>query len=233
MSANLATSVLGSWRALIWPAQRSGKSIRALIFNLFIVLAFGVLVPWMRGLDFFDSFLLFAYTAIPFLFAASAITDLIGPSPRRSIPTSIMAAALHSTVIFALILAFGIATVNLGVHAGRLLHPNWSFTAALLWLALAGSLLLAACGALLTVLFSANAARNTIRTLFLLILLGILYGPKYLPPAWQAEIDQQLTTEGLARVARIAAGTAAALAVGLMLAFAKARGTRPLPDPLS
>lgn len=228
MPASLVPPVLHKWRTLVWPTGDRSKAIRSLVFNLAIIVAFGVVVPWMRGLDFFDPFLLLAYTAIPLLFAASAVTELAAGGMRDSAPASILASALHASAVFAVILALGIATVNFAIHQTRLLHPNWSLASGVLLLSFSGSLLLAACGAVLTVIFSASAARNTIRTLFLFILLGILYGPRYLPAMWQAEIDAQMTTEGLTRVACIGAAVAGVLALGLILSLRKGRETQPV-----
>lgn len=211
------------WKALMVSSGFRRGGYRGLLVNLLAVAGFGVLVPWMRGFNFFDPFVIFAYTAIAFLFAASAITSVAGGEQSASLTVSrIFASALYAWLALLVIYGLGILTLNLTFPAPRLLHPNWELLGAATLLAFCGSVLLASLGALLSLLFSEGVARNTIRIGFALVLVAMVYGQRYLPPLWQAAIDQQLTTPGLTRIALIGSAIAAGLAAALILTIHKA-----------
>jgi hypothetical protein len=199
-----------------------GKSLlapRSLVINLLVVSAFGILVPWHRGLDLFDPFVIFAYSAIGLLFAASAVTALIAlEEPRVSATRAMLWASIYGLAAQALIYALGIAAVNLAYSAPRFLHPNWRLLGAVLVFTFAGGLFLAGFAATLAVLFSASVSRTAVRAIFALLLLGVLYGRHFLPPLWQAAIDRQMTTAGLTRIALVGAAASAVLAAGLLFA---------------
>jgi hypothetical protein len=204
----------GAWKALL--------SARSLMVNLAVIAAFGIFVPWSRGLDFFDSIVIFSYSAIALLFAASTITDLV----RRqsdSVVSLIGTATLYAWLTLLIIYALGIATVNLTYRAPQLLHPNWKLFGGVLLFSLTGSLFLAAFGALLSILFSPAWARTVVRALFAVVLVGIYFQRQVIPPDWQDAFDRFLTTAGLTRIAFWGAGMFAVLAAGLILALRSAR----------
>src|SRR5690349_17965114 len=133
------TTTGSAWRAILARAGIRAGGYRSLILTLLVILAFGVLVPWRRGFDFFDSFVLFIYSAIALLFAASALTDLLASSdgPVR-LPPAIVAAALHGWSVLAIVYVLGIATVNATFRAPQLLYPSVKLLGATLLFAFAG-----------------------------------------------------------------------------------------------
>jgi len=194
------------WRLL------AGGGFRAILLNLLVLAAFGVLVPWMRGLDAFDPLVVFAYTSIALLYAAASAVDLAASDAASSLTTIIAVSVIRGWTILLTILALSIATVNVTVRPPRLLHPDWTLIIASAVFALAGAGLLASLGVLLTTRFSRAAARTALRVLFLVILCTIVFGLRSLPREWQAAVEQQLTTEGLTRIGF--AGAAISLAAG-------------------
>lgn len=212
---SLPAAIVNEWKRLAVRARGSR------ILNLLLVAFFGVAVPWRYGFDFFDPFVIFAYSAICFLLA-TVITDLMAPGVSESpVEARVIASAAHSWMILIVIQIAGIATVNALFQAPRFLHPNWALAAACLIFALAGSLLTASVGAFLSKLFSPNAARQTLRIGFIVLLLLVVRGPQMLPPLWQASINQQLTTEGLTRVSWIGGAAAGLISLGLLAALRK------------
>ena len=214
----MARATVAAWKSLLRRSgfRRGGTS--TLMVHLILFGAFGVLVPWMRGLDFFDPIVVFSYSAIAFLFAASAVTQLMTEDSASARP-AVVASALHGWSVLLLVLVLGIATVNYVYRAPRILHPNWELLIASTLFALAGALFIAGLGAMLCVVFSPSVARNVVRFGFLLMLLGFVFAPGRLPVALQAAIDRQLTTEGLTRVGFILAAASTVLAAGLIFAL--------------
>ena len=228
MSAS-PTTVGQAWRAILARAGVRAGGYGSLVLTVLVILAFGVLVPWRRGFDFFDSFLIFAYSAIALLFAASALTDLVASSEAAiPLPPAIIAAAIHGWSVLALIYALGIATVNATFRAPQLFYPSPKLMGATLLFALTASVFVAALAAVLCVLFNPSVARTAMRLLFLLILLGLYFSAKILPPLWQNALDRQLTTPGLTQVGLIGAAISFVLAMGLVLALVRSRP--PIPQ---
>ena len=214
----MARTTAAAWKSLLKRSgfRRGGTS--TLIIHLILFAAFGVLVPWMRGLDFFDPIVVFSYSAIAFLFAASAVTQLMSEDSGGAWP-AVAASALHGWSVLVLVQVLGIATVNYVYRAPRILHPNWKLLAASALFALAGALFMASLGAMLSVVFSPSVARNAVRFGFLLMLLAFVFAPGRLPVDLQAAIDRQLTTEGLTRAGFLLSGAVAVLAGGLVYAL--------------
>ncbi len=214
------SSVWGIWKAVIL------RSIdrRSLLLNLMIVAGFGVLVPWKWGFDFFSPMIIVAYSAVALLIAASTASDILAASGYDPpFESSIFVGAFHSFALLALIYGLGIACVNLALSAPSFLHPNWKLTGAALLFAFCGSLCIAAFAATLVLLFSPAIARNTIRVIFLVMLLAIIFGKSRLPADWQFTIDRHLTTPGLTSLALTSSAIALVLAAGIIFAFKKTR----------
>jgi hypothetical protein len=226
MSDTSIAAIGHEWKGLLASSGFRRGGMRSLLLNLLAVAVFGILVPWKWGFDFFDAFVMLAYGAIALVFAASAISALMTPgASKSSLPARIIATGLHGWSVMVITVALGIATVNFVYHAPRFLHPRWTLAAACLLLGLAGSILIASLGALLSILFSPTASRTAIRILFLALLLGANFGRRYLPLDWQVAIEQQLTTPGITRMAWVGSLFAAATSAALIVALGKANPT--------
>lgn len=212
------SSVGGIWKAVILRSVAQ----RSLLLNLLIVAGFGVLVPWKWGFDFFSPMIIVAYTAVALLIAASTAADVLAASSFDApFDAAIFVGAFHSVFLLTLIYGLGIVFVNLAIGAPRFLHPNWKLTGAALLFAFCGSLCIAAFAATLVLLFSPTVARNTIRVIFLAILLGVMFGKSRLPADLQFAIDRRLTTPGLTSMALTGSAIALVLAAGIIFAFKK------------
>ena len=104
---------------------------------LAIVLVFGVLVPWFRGLSFLDSINIVVYACMSLLFVAPAAAEAFGaPAAMQSMDllprTGMILAYGWGTSV--LMLAAGILTVNLAYWQGRMLTPPVAMLASALLL---------------------------------------------------------------------------------------------------
>ena len=219
-------SVPAAWHAIL---QRSGLrrgGTSSLLVHLLVIAAFGVLVPYLRGIDFFDPIVIMSYSAIALLMAASAVTMLVAEDPLSAV-TAALASALHGFTFLVILYAAGLATVNFVFRAPRFLHPNWKMLGAAVLFGLAGALFIAAFGAMLAVVFSPAAARNVVRFGFLLTLLAWLFLPPRLPIEARVAFESQLTTAGLTRAGFIAAAVCTVLGAGLLYALRPQRTPTP------
>src|ERR1700730_7835825 len=101
---------------------------------LAIVLVFGVLVPWYRGLGFLDPVTIVVYVCMSLLFVAPAAAEAFGvpasrPSAAEILPRVgvILGYGMGASVIM---LFSGLLTVNLVYMHGRMLTPPSTLLAA-------------------------------------------------------------------------------------------------------
>ncbi len=167
---------------------------------LAVVLVFGVLVPYYKGLEFLDPVVILVYSCMALLFVVPASAEIFagGEAMARAEIISrmgmILAYGWGSTV---LMLLSGIVTVNLTHWYGRTLLPSPALLAAALLLSLVATLAVISGTALLARRVGAHAAKTLLRFSFLVLLLAGGFGFRYLPPDWRMAIDRQMTTAGL------------------------------------
>jgi hypothetical protein len=225
MSNSIAARIAREWVDLLGRAGLTRFKPYATLVNLFVIVAFGVGVPWRRGFDFFDPVLILLYSLVALLFAAPAITDQIGEEssgPPRMM-ARIAASALFGWSVFLVIVFLGILTVNIEFRVGRILAPRASVIFAALALSFAASLCVASMGALFAVVLTPMSAKLILRSGFVGLLLFLLFGARFLPPSWQAQIAANLTPRTLVRSAYVAAAILVLFAAGPIAALRKVR----------
>src|SRR5271166_1050757 len=100
---------------------------RQSVLILAVLATFGILVPWYKGLDFLDPVMIVAYSCLALLFVAPASAEAF--APPHAIPTpgeSVKRIAIilaYGWGVTILILATGIATVNVFHWHGSILSP--------------------------------------------------------------------------------------------------------------
>ncbi len=167
---------------------------------LAVVLVFGVVVPYYKGLEFLDPVVILVYSCMLLLFVVPASAEIFAPgepAERAEIVSRmgmILAYGWGSTV---LMLLSGIVTVNLTHWYGRTLLPSPALLGSALLLSLMATLAVISGTALLARRFGAHAAKSLLRFSFLALLLAGGLGFRYLPPEWRMTIDRQMTTAGL------------------------------------
>ena len=108
-----------------------------------------------------------------------------------------------------------------------LIAPPPLFLAAVLVFSLSGSIAIAALGAVLARRFSSSAAKNILRTIFLVILLGLAFGSRVLPDnVTLAILDRFNTRRALTHLAWEASVFFAVLAAALLPILLRSRHGR-------
>lgn len=167
------------------PDQRSRRTRNALTY-LVVIVIFGGVVPYQRGLGFFDPVLLAAYGCIGVVFAGPAAAQAFETPPQNLAEGLhwIVKAALFGESISALMLGCGIGTVYATLH-GYVFPPDLALVAWGLALGTAASLAMASLAAWVTVELSPGAARMAMRGVFLILLILFYFDGRRLPDAVQ------------------------------------------------
>lgn len=160
---------------------RSPRTRNALTY-LAVVAIFGGVVPYEKGLGFFDPVLLAAYGCMGIVFAGPAAAQAFATRPQtlKQGLHSILRAALLGELIAILMLGCGVGVVYATSH-GYVFPPDVEL---LLWgigLGTAASLAMASLAAWVTVELSPGAARMTMRGVFLILLILFYFDGRRLP----------------------------------------------------
>ncbi|MGB6944290.1 MAG: hypothetical protein WBE37_17950 [Bryobacteraceae bacterium] len=198
---------------------------RQAVVILLVVIAFGILVPIYKGFGFLDPRIIAAYSFLALLFIAPASAELTAtPSGTLGRIAIIVAWGWGLTV---LILGTAIVTLNIvnpgsPNRRGGFITPPAEFIASVLVFSLSASIATAMLGAVLARRFSAGAVKNILRTGFLVILLALAFGARFLPEnVTLAIFDRFNTRRALTHLAWEASAVFAVIAALLLLVLLK------------
>jgi hypothetical protein len=187
---------------------------------LMVVIVFGILVPIYKGFAFLDPRIIAAYACLALLFVAPASAE-IGSRPGN-IPGRIAIIVAWGWGITVLILGTALVTLNVVGRRGGFLVPPLEFMTALLSFSLIASIAVAMLAAVLARQFSAGGAKNILRAAFLIFLLALAFGSRFLPESVTLTIlDRFSTRRALTHLAWEASAISAAIVAILLLVFAK------------
>ncbi len=170
--------------------------VGALIANVAVLLLFGVVVPWVKGIEFLDLFLLIPYALLSVFYVSPRAVAVACESP-------ISLAALGRTALVGwgmgvLILVMGFVTVNVSV--GHRVLPPLPVLLCLLVVSLMACLLTAAVAVRVAIgAASEEAARSRIRIGFLVLLCAALAIPRLLSEEATGVLLGWMTPEGMVR----------------------------------
>ena len=189
--------------------------------NLFVLLAFGIAIPWRRGYDFFDPVLILLYCLIALLFSAPAITDLLGTewTDGHTIRARLVVCCLYGWAAFLAVLVLGIVTVNFQYRDFGIHVPPIPVLTAALALSFTSSLWVASCAALIAVVLSPTAAKLIIRAAFVFLLFALLFAGRWLSDDWRIAIAAATSTKSLIRIALTASAVLFLAALGPIAAL--------------
>jgi hypothetical protein len=158
-----------------------GLGWRALPTHILLVIAFGIFLPWMRGLNFMDPVLLAAYACLGVLFAAPAAAQSFAerPASMPHVYARIAIAVLYGELMTIAMLAAAFATFYF-LHPLPI-GPDVPGLARINAFGLCASLAMAAGSAWITLRFSASAARVLMRLAFLALLIVFFFKSRWLP----------------------------------------------------
>jgi ABC-2 type transport system permease protein len=198
--------------------------MKQFVLVLAVLVIFGVLLPWYKGFDFLDPVMIVAYCSLGLLFVAPASAEAFGPAqPLTNSSDAVrrMGAVLaYGWGVSVLILFTGIATVNVTHWHGSILSPPAALlTASLLFSFTACVTVIGLC-AILSRKLSPASVKGMIRAVFLVVLVAIAFGRRFLGTEAQSSIDARMTTEGITQFAFIASAIMACTGAGLVAAAA-------------
>jgi hypothetical protein len=153
------------------------------LLHLALVAVFGLLIPWWKGVDFFDPIITAAYACIGIIFAAPAAAQLFSANRPQSMQEAFLKAGkavLYGEGLAALFIVTGVATVSI-THGPRLMLPELDVLGESAILGLAASVAVAGLSGWVTLRFSATAARMMMRLIFLTLLIAFFSSARRLP----------------------------------------------------
>ena len=165
-----------------------------------VVLVFGVLVPYYKGLEFLDPVVILVYACMSLLFVIPASADMFAanqPIARAEMTHQLGMILAYGWGTTVLMLISGIVTVNLANWHGRVLAPSTALLGSAVLLSLIATMAVISGTALLARRMGAGSAKSLLRISFLILLLLGAFGFRYLPPDWRMLIDRHMTTPGL------------------------------------
>ncbi len=178
---------------------------RTLLVNTLIAISFGILTPYIKGLEFLDVFLLLPYSFFSLFFVAPMVVDGVFAHPLKRVSGQrLFRAAGLGWLAGLAILWMGIATVS--IRFGRFLAPPLAISLCLALLSLLACVLVAAIAATEAIRAATpNAAKARLRMAFLLLLAGFFAVPRLLPAEANDWLLGFLTPEGLIRATLVLA----------------------------
>ena len=197
---------------------------RAVINNFIVAILFGVLVPYIKGLEYLDLFLLVPYSLLSLFFVIPLAVDAVFASPARGVPLRpIFRAALVGWFTGVWVLWLGIGTVSLRV--GRLVAPPTAVGLSLAVMSLFACLFVAALAVWMANRApDAATAKGRLRIGFLLLLVAFFAAPRLLHEDTIANLLQYLTPEGIVRATLALAPVEALFAVLLLQSAGRRAG---------
>ena len=155
----------------------------ALGMHVLLLAAFGVFVPWLKGVEFMDPALPMIYVCLGPLFAAPALVQLLRERGAEwpTTWTRIVAATVYGEGMTLLLLVLGLGTVLIGHRQAYLFLPDPILLGEAVLLGLGLTLALTAMSAWITLQFSGRMAMVVLRVLFLLLFAVFLLRSWWLP----------------------------------------------------
>lgn len=155
---------------------------QSITVHLALIVIFGILLPWWKGIDFFDPVILSAYGSLGILFAAPAAVQAFGESRPQSMAQAtarIAIAVMYAQAMALAMAASGVITVYAAAHPP--FPPDFKALALALGFGTAASIALAAIAGWVTLESSAAAAKLTVRIVFLVLLGLFFFRSRWLP----------------------------------------------------
>lgn len=170
-----------------------------------VVVVFGVLLPWYKGLTMLQPLVVVAYALMALLFVAPAASEfwssLENPAGPGAVIARLLAIVGYGWGIAIAMLITAIVTLNLAYRGPRLLIPPEPFFASALLLSLTAAIAVTVICALLARRFSPRTAKATVRILFLVALLTLVFSSRFLPEQWQVALADHTTRRAITALA--------------------------------
>ncbi|MCX6586605.1 MAG: hypothetical protein NTX13_08510 [Acidobacteria bacterium] len=176
--------------------------MRAFAANLAVLVLLGVGIPWVKGVEFFDLFLLIPYSLLGVLYTSPRAVAVAFEQPISLL--GLGRAVLVGWAVGALILLLGLVTVN--VREGYSLLPPTPVVLCLLVWGLWACVVTAGVAVRVALAASTEAAgRGRIRIGFLLLICVLMAMPRLLGEERAGELEGWLTPAGIVLATMLAA----------------------------
>ncbi len=163
-------------------ASRIG-GLRSVLLHLGLLAVFGIWIPHLKSLDFFDPQVLGAYSCLGLIFAGPATAQSFqeGTPSFRQAKARIFAGVLYGELVVFALVAAGIATVYLSNRGGFVPTPDWISLARSAMFGLGASAMFASLAAWVAVRHSRRAAMICLRLAFFGLLVLFYFRGQWLP----------------------------------------------------
>lgn len=190
---------------------------RTLFNNLLVAILFGVLVPYVKGIEYLDLFLLLPYSFLSLFFVVPLVVDSVFASPVKRVRLGPLFRGVGIGWFTGVaVLWMGIVTVS--VRSGRLVAPPAAVGLSLAVISLLGSIFAAALAAwTATRTNDASTAKARLRIGFLILLVIFFAIPRVTTDDSFARLLHLLTPEGIVQLTLIAVPIVAISSVALLI----------------
>jgi hypothetical protein len=178
--------------------------LRQALLLIVTVALFGVLVPWLKGFGFLDPLMIVCYACLGVLYVAPACAEAFGKQPQGSREATVRKMAVlasYGAGVSMLMLLSGILTVNVANWHGSFVGPRWPLLLAALLLSVTACAAVVAVTTVVASSYGPKAAKSMIRIALLVFLLALVFGYPRLPEDAKFQLELNLTTSGLTRLA--------------------------------
>ncbi len=157
--------------------------LKPALVHLLLVAAFGVLLPYAKGVEFMDPALPTIYACLGAFFAAPAAVQLLrdGSAVSRYAVARVLAAAIYGEVFTLLLTACGFATVLLTSRTAYLFLPDPFYFGKAILMGMGATLALSAIAAWITLHFGGGIAMTFLRLCFVVLFVIFFLRSWWLP----------------------------------------------------
>lgn len=198
--------------------------LRAFLVSAAIIALFGIGVPLVRGLGFLNPLLLSAYLLLGVIIVAPVAASAFSGNQPVAGPEALRKVGLAAGFAWGLslaVVAAGLITVNLASRYPRALVPNARFLTAAILCGAVATVFAALFSALVARRYSAEAARNAVRLIFLGLVIFAVALSRFGGPEWMRNVFRWSTTSHLRTLLTAAAAVLAILDVVLAMALGR------------
>jgi hypothetical protein len=178
--------------------------VRQALLLIVTVALFGVLVPWLKGFAFLDPLIILAYACLGVLYVAPAAAEAFGSQVLDSRPAAarkMLVLLAYGVGVSLLMMASGVVTVNLFEWHGNFITPRPALLLAAVLLSVTACAAVVAVTTVIASTYGPKAAKSMVRIALLVFLFAIVFGYPRLSGDFKFQIEMNLTTSGLTRLA--------------------------------
>ncbi|HZU24382.1 MAG TPA: hypothetical protein VFA04_02615 [Bryobacteraceae bacterium] len=181
---------------------------RAALISVAIIVLFGIVLPLSKGINFLDPLILSGCLVLSLVIVGpAAASSFSGPQPTDG-PAALRrlgVVVLYAWALGDAVLAAGVMTVNLSGHYRHMFMLSGSFLLAALACSAAATIFIGIVSALTARRYSATAARNALRFVFLGIVLFLFAMARFSGPEWLQNMHAWCTVPHLRKFFAFAA----------------------------